>query len=97
MDITDSAHKDLNDIVVYIAETLYAPVAAALFMDAVEKCYDNLKMQPFMYAAVNMPELAERSYRCAPVKNYLVLYKVDEAKRIVRIHRIFMGRWIILT
>jgi addiction module RelE/StbE family toxin len=91
LDITDSALNDLNDIVSYIAETLYAPTAATHFTEAVEMCYDNLKSQPFMYAACDMPELAEKGYRRAPVKNYLILYKVDELVGIVRIHRIFYG------
>ncbi|MDR0489901.1 MAG: type II toxin-antitoxin system RelE/ParE family toxin [Oscillospiraceae bacterium] len=91
LDITDSAHKDFNDIVTYIAETLCAPAAAAHFMEAVEKCYDNLKARPLMYAAADMPELAEKGYRRAPVKNYLILYKVDETAKIVRVHRFFYG------
>ena len=91
LEITDSAYKDLDDIVTYIAETLFAPVAAARFAEAVEKCYDNLKTQPFMYAAASMPELAGKGYRRAPVNNYLILYNVDEASKIVHIHRIFYG------
>jgi addiction module RelE/StbE family toxin len=91
LDITDSAHKDLDDIVTYIAETLYALEAAAHFVEAVEKCYDNLKAHPFMYAVADMPELAEKGYRRAPVKNYLILYKVDETTRTVCVHRIFYG------
>ena len=91
VDITDSAHNELSDIVEYIAETLCAPTAAAHFAEAVEKCYDNLKSQPFMYNVSDMPELAAKGYRRAPVKNYLILYRVDELVGLVRIHRIFYG------
>ena len=91
LDITVSAHNDLNEIVDYITETLYAPGAAAHFAEAVEKCYANLKEHPYMYAAAVMPELTEKGYRRAPVKNYLILYKVDETAKSVRIHRIFYG------
>ena len=44
-----------------------------------------------MFAVIDMPELAVKNFRRVPVKNYLILYRVDEAEKIVRIHRIFYG------
>lgn len=59
--------------------------------DAVKDCYDRLKKHPMMYALADMPELAEKDFRRAPVKNYLILYQVNEAAKVVYIHRIFYG------
>ncbi|MCL2343558.1 MAG: type II toxin-antitoxin system RelE/ParE family toxin [Firmicutes bacterium] len=91
LNIADSAHEDLDEIVTYIAEVLYAPEAAIHFAEAVEKCYDRLRMYPLMYPIADIPELAEKGYRRVPVKNYLILYKVNEFAKLVRIYRIFYG------
>ena len=89
--ITTPAYEDLDEILTYITQELCAPAAASRFADALEDCYDNLKKNPLMYALADMPELAEKKYRRAPVKNFLVLYKVDETAKFVYIHRIFYG------
>ncbi|MFQ8866772.1 MAG: type II toxin-antitoxin system RelE/ParE family toxin [Eggerthella lenta] len=36
-----------------------------------------------MYGLSRVPERAELGYRCAPVKNYLVLYKVADGQIVV--------------
>lgn len=38
---------------------------------------------PELYGLSRVPELAELGYRCAPVKNYLVLYKVADGQIVV--------------
>ncbi|MCL2433271.1 MAG: type II toxin-antitoxin system RelE/ParE family toxin [Clostridia bacterium] len=91
LDISETAQKDLDEILTYITETLFAPDAAARFADEVETCYLRLQANPFIYAISHMPQLAKKGFRRAPVKNHLILYKIDEAKQIVYITRIFYG------
>lgn len=47
--VSELAHRDLDDIVSYIAIELGNPIAAANFLDEVEKCYSHLKNNPFIY------------------------------------------------
>ena len=89
--ISEPAYEDLDEILTYIVNELCAPEAAARFANAVEDCYNRLKRNPLMYASADMSELAEKDYRRAPVKNHLILYKVNEATKVVYIHRIFYG------
>ena len=91
LEITDPAYEDLDEILTYITKKLYSPEGAARFAEAVNDCYGRLKKHPFMYALADMPELAKKDYRRAPVQNYLILYTVDESAKVVYIHRIFYG------
>ena len=91
IDITDKAHDDLNEILSYIAETLCAPMAASNLAESIEECYDILKVNPLIYPLSNMPKLAKKKIRRIPVKNYLIIFKVDEAMDIVHILRVVYG------
>ena len=89
--ISEFAHRDLDNIVSYIAVQLANPIAATNFLDEVEKCYVHLKNSPFMYERCYDTFLAKKGYRKATIKNYVLLYMVDEATRIVIIYRFFYG------
>ncbi len=89
--ISNSAHNDFDEIITYITKTLYAPEAAMRLADAIEECFDRLKKFPFMFSLIESPEIVERSYRRAIVKNHVVVYEVDEAAQTVFIRRIFYG------
>lgn len=76
-------------MIAYIKDTLCAPEAAADFADEVQKCYDRLSDNPLICALCSDERLAKEGYRKAPIKNYLLLFKVDEVKKIVNIYRFF--------
>lgn len=38
---------------------------------------------PELYGLSRVPELAERGYRCAPMNNYIALYKVADGQIVV--------------
>jgi len=46
--VSELAHKDLDNIVSYIAVDLANPMAATNFLNEVEKCYDYLQDKPLM-------------------------------------------------
>ncbi len=89
--VSELAHGDLRSIVAYIKDTLCAPEAAADFADEVKKCYARLAKNPLIYALCKDERLAREGYRKAPIKNYLLLFKVDEANKVVTIYRFFYG------
>ena len=89
--VSGLAHSDLDDIVSHIALQLASPIAAANFLDEVEKCYGYLKSNPLMYERCHDAFLEKEGYRKATIKNYVLIYKIDEADRVVIIHRFFYG------
>jgi len=89
---TKLAERDLDNILGYIAFSLENPSAAASLADAVETCYAGLEKMPLMYELCRDPRLHALEYRKAVIKNYVMLYKVDEAARTVYILRFFYGR-----
>lgn len=89
---TELALQDLDHILAYIALTLCNPSAAASFADEVEKCYSILEKMPLTAALCREPRLRALGYRKAVIKNYVMVYKVDKAKKTVIILRFFYGR-----
>jgi len=89
--VSEFAHRDLDNIVSYIAIQLVNPTAATNFLDEVEKCYGHLKRNPLLYERCHDTLLEKEGYRKVTIKNYVLIYKVDEATKAVIIHRFFYG------
>lgn len=89
--VTELAHQDLDNIVSYIAVQLANPTAASDFLDEVDKCYGYLKRNPLMYSKCQDSRLEKEGYRKVVVKNYIIIYKVDENDKKVNILRFFYG------
>lgn len=89
---TEHAQRDLSDIVDYIVSALENPSAAVSLLDEVAACYDNLERLPMMFEACRDPRLKSMGYRKARIKNYIMIYKVNESRRAVLVMRFFHGR-----
>ncbi|MFZ3132989.1 MAG: type II toxin-antitoxin system RelE/ParE family toxin [Desulfosporosinus sp.] len=89
--ITELAHQDLDKIVSNIAVELVNPTAAGVFLDEVDKCFGYLKSNPLMYGKCQNKRLEKEGYRRALIKNYLLVYKINEESNIVSIMRFFYG------
>lgn len=87
--ISELAHQDLDKIVSYIVVQLANPKAAGDFLDEVDKCYGYLKSNPFMYAKCQDKRLEREGYRKVSIKNYVLVYKIDEISKTVNILRLF--------
>lgn len=90
--ITQPAEKDLADILQYISKDLSAPKAANDLLDDILKCYDNISLNPLMYAFCDNDRLKSKKYRKAVIKNYIMFYRVDEEKQTIYIMRFIYGR-----
>ena len=89
--ITASAQRDLNGIYDYIASELANRTAAAALLDEVGECYDALRRYPNMYELCRNIHLSTRGYRKAVIRNYVMLYRVDQEKETVWFMRFFYG------
>lgn len=89
--ISRDAHNDIDEITTYIAQVLKNPQAAGSFLDDVEKSYRNLLDNPRMYSYCADEGLQRKGYRKIAIKNYLILYRVDETEKIIFIVRVVYG------
>ena len=87
--VTELAQDDLERIVEYIAIDLANTTAASEFLSEVQKCYEYLKSNPFIYAISDDRRLAKEGYRKALIKNYILVFKVDEKTKITTVYRFF--------
>ena len=84
------AREDIELIVLYISDCLYAPKAALDFLYKIEQVIDSLKTFPFTYPVYETTKPLDFEYRMIPVKNYLIFYVVTED--IVEIHRVIYSK-----
>jgi len=89
---TDHFQQDLDSAVGYIVLSLENRAAAKSLLDAVEECYETLESMPLMYEACHDPFLREKGYRRAIIKNYIMVYEVDEQDKTVTVLRFFHGK-----
>lgn len=85
------AAKDLDEVYEYIFVTLSATKVATDLMWEIEKMIQLLKEQPYMCTQCEDTPMYELGYRKLVVKNFLVIYSVNEQLKIVNIVRIFYG------
>ncbi len=92
VEITSLANQDLEDILDYIGRELDNPSAASSFLSEVDTCYANLEKMPFMYNFCQNARLMALGYRKVVIKNYIMIYRVEETTHTVYILRFFYGR-----
>ena len=87
-----AAKRELEEIVAYIAEELYAPDAALDFIEAVDSMAQSLSQMPYRYPVYHAAVRLLDEVRFVPVKDYNVFYAVDEAQKTVEIRRVLYQR-----
>lgn len=79
------AVKDLDSIYAYIARTLLEPGTAAGLVDAIESEILSLATMPYRYPERKAGAYAGKGYRQLFVKNYTVIYRVNESQKQVTV------------
>ena len=92
VEISREAHNDIYEIVGYIANELSNPKAANSFLDDVETSYLRVADNPHSYSLCSDIRLERLAYRKIIIKNYLILYRIDEDNQVVYIVRVVYGR-----
>ena len=86
-----TAQRDMEEIMLYIAEVLKAPKAALELLDEFEHGFLQLKEFPYSCRVYEPIKRLETEYRVLVVKNYLAFYTVLEQEKAVEIHRVVFG------
>ena len=77
--------QDLDEIYGYIASNLQEPGVAAELLDALESEILSLEYLPYRCSERRTGSFANSGYRQLMVKNYIVIYRIDEAHKQVLI------------
>jgi len=83
---SDDAKEDLDRIYFYIFESSHSEKYANTAIEEITKAVTYLEEHPRFY-----PSLGIQEFRKCVVKNYIVIYRVDDENREVFITRIFGG------
>lgn len=82
--LMNQALQDLDEIYGYIARNKQEPGAAAELLDALESEILSLEYLPYRCSERRTGSFANSGYRQLMVKNYIVIYRIDEAlKRVL--------------
>jgi len=90
--VSTKSRKDINKITEYIINELKNPQAADRFLDDVAEKYEHIMENPHIYASCDNSNLKQLGYRKIVIKNYLILYRIDEENQIVYVVSIVYGR-----
>lgn len=90
--ITPTAYKEINQIYDYISENLYARKAAHDLMEQVELEIKRLKTSPEIYTEIEKIDELKRRYRRIVIKNYVILYTIDNDNQTVYVAHMYYGR-----
>lgn len=81
--LLNRALQDLDDIYGYIARTLAEPGTATELIDTLESEILSLEYLPYRCPERRSGTYAKDGYRQLMVKNYIVIYRVNEAEKQV--------------
>ena len=85
---SEPAAQDLDEIGVYLSETLQAREAASHFYEQVTECLERVCTFPMMYELCAQKPI----YHKAVIGNYIMLYEYKEDEQTIYVHRFFYGR-----
>lgn len=83
--VLSKALRDLDGIYAYIARQLLEPEVAAKLLDELEEQILSLEYMPYRCPERRTGAYANKGYRQLLVKNYTVIYRVDEPTKEVLI------------
>ena len=86
-----AANNDLDEIFSYVSGILSAEQTAKKLMREIHETILSLAQMPHRFSLSLDATLAQRGYRRALVKKYVILYLIDEDEKRVDIARIFHG------
>ena len=89
--LAKSAKKDIEKIYQYIADNLKEPRIASKLMYKIKKSIFSLERLPYMHAEIHIKP-HNKKFRRLIINNYIVLYKIDEDKKIVSIYNVLYGK-----
>ena len=87
--ITPEAYRAISRIYEYISEDLYAKKVASNLMKLIERAIQYLKYDPKKHKKIERTDDLQRNYRRIVIKNYILLFTIDEIDKKVYVSHMF--------
>ena len=81
--LSPKALRDLDAVYAYISSVLQAPDTAEALIDKLEAEIFSLEQSPYRCPERSIGSYANKGYRQLLVKNYTVIYRIDETHKQV--------------
>ena len=88
----ENSLEEIDEIFIYISETLKSQNAPKLFVKKIISKTEILSRFPKIYSPISKYDKLKREYRKIVIDNYILLYTIDEKEKIVYISHVFYSR-----
>jgi len=88
LEILPIAKKDMDDIIYYISHNLKNMIASQKMVDSFTKGIDSILEFLYSNSIYRTIKLLENEYRSFKVKNFLILYTINEKEKLITIVRV---------
>lgn len=92
VEFTEECKNEIYEIYDYISKKLYADKAARDLMEQIDQEIQRLSFSPKMYIEIEKYDELQRKYRRGVIKNYILLYTIEEKNKTVYVSHMFYGR-----
>lgn len=86
------AKNDMLKVSRYIANNLKSPQAARNLLKKIDSSIELLKNFPYSYPLFYLKKPLSKEFRILPVKNFAIMYIVDESDKVVEIQAIIYSK-----
>lgn len=90
--ITPTAYREIDRIYYYISENLYAENAARDLIKEIEEKLQRLKDTPKIHTEIEKFDELKNRYRRITIKNFIILYTIDEQNKVICISHMYYGK-----
>lgn len=90
--VTSTALRELIRVHDYILNDLNAEQAAKRMLELIENQIEMLRYTPMMHMKIEKFDETQNQYRRIIIKNYVLLYTIDEGNNIVYVSNIYYGK-----
>lgn len=91
VEFTEECLHEIRKVYRYITDNLYTENSAKNLMNMVEEYTNNLAYSPRIYAEIPKYRGADSTYRRIVIRNYVILYTIDEEHKKVYISHMYYG------
>lgn len=88
---TNDAVEEMDNIFTYISEKLYNPTSARKLMKEINDSIEELQYTANSYKVIKKHPDLEMEYRRIIIKNYVIIYTIDEKNDRVYIMHMYYG------
>ena len=92
IEFTDECLEEIKEIYEYISKKLIAKEAAKRLMKIVKSRILNLSKSLYLYMKIGKTDKLKREYHRIIIKNYVILYTIDENNKKVFISHMIYGK-----